>query len=217
MSHVLPEGALITHRRSPGPPPSSQRSGTSTCPPGLLVCTPALRPGGPGPSRAITTAGTLQDVRRNPHRTNDEIQDDSDARRLPTVYLLQYPTTVPRDSGENDDLHAPLMYAAPPCDYKRRRRAPLSRVLDSSRLGLPGFSPQEDAQGLPSTSSQPTPLLAETWELPSLSRLACIPYYKHSGCKIIQCPRTPLCWTYDPAAGIRINLCVSMLPLASTI
>ena len=25
----------------------------------------------------------------------------------------------------------------------------------------------------------------------SLSRLACIPYYKHPGCKIIQCPRTP--------------------------
>src|SRR6185436_2856976 len=40
-------------------------------------------------------------------------------------------------------------------------------------------------------SSQPTPLLAETWELLSLSRLACNPYYKHPGCKIIQCPRTP--------------------------
>ena len=36
-----------------------------------------------------------------------------------------------------------------------------------------------------------TPLLAETWELPSLSRPACTPYYKHSGCKIIQCTRTP--------------------------
>ena len=123
MSRVLPEGALITHGRSPGPPPSSQRSGTSTCPPGLLVCTPALRPGGPGPSRAITTTGTLQDDRRNLHRTKDEIQDDSDARRLPTVYLLQYPTTVPRDSGENDDdFYAPLMCPAPSCNYKRRRR-----------------------------------------------------------------------------------------------
>ena len=117
----------------------------------LLVCTPALRPGGPGPSRAITTAGTLQDDRRNPRGTKDEIQDDSDARRLPTVYFLQCPTTVPHDSGEDGDFYAPLMYAAPPCDYKRRRRAPLSGVLDSSRLGLPGFSPQEDAQGLLST------------------------------------------------------------------
>ena len=62
---------------------------------------------------------------------------------------------------------------------------------------------------------QPTPLLAETWELPSLSRLACTPYYKHSGCKIIQCPRTPLCWTCDLVAGTRINPCVTVLPFAS--
>ena len=40
-------------------------------------------------------------------------------------------------------------------------------------------------------SPQLTPLLAETWEPPSLSRLACTPNYKHFGCKIIQCPRTP--------------------------
>ena len=38
--------------------------------------------------------------------TKDDIQDDCDARRLPTVYFLQYPTTVPRDSGENDDFYA---------------------------------------------------------------------------------------------------------------
>ena len=48
-----------------------------------------------------------QDNRRNFCRTKDEIQDDSAARRLPTVYFLQYPTTVPRNSGENDDFHAP--------------------------------------------------------------------------------------------------------------
>src|SRR6185437_14500636 len=41
------------------------------------------------------------------------------------------------------------------------------------------------------SSPHPTLLLAETWEPPSLSRLACTPYYKHSGCKIIQCSRTP--------------------------
>ena len=87
--------------------PLGEGSGTSTCPPDLLVCTPALPPGGPGPSHAITTAGTLQDDQRNLRRTKDEIQDDNNARRLPTVYFLQYPTTVPRDSGENDDFHAP--------------------------------------------------------------------------------------------------------------
>ena len=58
---------------------------------------------------ATTTppTGTLQDDRRDPRRTKDEIQDDSDTRRLPTVYFLQYPTTIPHDSGENDDFHAP--------------------------------------------------------------------------------------------------------------
>ena len=48
-----------------------------------------------------------QDDRHDLRRTKDDIQDDCDARRLPTVYFLQYPTTVPRDSGENDDFHAP--------------------------------------------------------------------------------------------------------------
>ena len=47
-----------------------------------------------------------QDDRRDLRRTKDDIQDDCDARRLPAVYFLQYPTTVPRDSGENDDFHA---------------------------------------------------------------------------------------------------------------
>ena len=104
------------------------------CPPDLLVCTLALRPGGPGTSRATITAGasrTLirrahrmpprrvpytsndyaacggwQDDRRNLHSFKDDIYDDCDARRLPTVYFLQYPTTVPRDSGANDDFYA---------------------------------------------------------------------------------------------------------------
>ena len=39
--------------------------------------------------------------------------DDSDARRLPTVYFLQCPTTVPRDLGENDDFHAPTHVRRP--------------------------------------------------------------------------------------------------------
>ena len=64
-------------------------------------------------------------------------------------------------------------------------------------------------------SPQSTPSLAETWEFPSLSRLTCTPYYRHPRCKIVQCPRTPLCWTYGPTAGTRINPCVTVLPLTS--
>ena len=161
---------------------------------------------------ATTTppTGTLQDDRRDPHKTKDEIQDDSDARRLPTVYLLQYPTTVPRNSGENDDLHAPLMYVAPPCDYKRRRRAPLSGALDSRPPALWLLS----SRGRTRTtehSSPPTPLLAETWELLSLSRLACTPYYKHSGCKIIQCPRTPPLLDVRPRGRNQDKPCVTVI------
>ena len=65
-------------------------------------------------------------------------------------------------------------------------------------------------------SAQSTPPLAETWELPSLSRLAYTPYYKHPRYKIVQCSRTPLGWTYGSTAGTRINPCITILPLAST-
>ena len=70
MSRVLPRGALSTHGRDPGPPPRGVRDFHAL--PDLLMCTPALRPGGPGPSHAITTAGTLQDGRRHLHGTKDE-------------------------------------------------------------------------------------------------------------------------------------------------
>ena len=43
-------GAQHTRTRSQTSP--LEESGTSTCPPDLLVCTSALRPGGPGPARA---------------------------------------------------------------------------------------------------------------------------------------------------------------------
>ena len=70
MSRVLPRGALSTHGRDPGPPPRGVRDFHAL--PDLLMCTPALRPGGPGPSHAITTTGTLQDGRRHLHGTKDE-------------------------------------------------------------------------------------------------------------------------------------------------
>src|SRR6185312_6059739 len=65
-------------------------------------------------------------------------------------------------------------------------------------------------------SSQPTPFLAETWELPSLSRLACIPYYEHIGCKIIQCPRTPPLLDVRPRGRKQDKPCITVLPLASS-
>src|SRR6185437_13223809 len=70
--------------------------------------------------------------------------------------------------------------------------------------------------GTTEDSSQPTPLLAETWEPSSLSRLDCIPYYKHSGCKIIQCPRTPPLLDVRPRGRNQDKPCVTVLPLASS-
>ena len=68
--------------------------------------------GGPGPTRAITTAKALQDDRRRPRGAKDEIQDNINVRRLPTVYFLQCSTTVPTIRGET-------MTSAP---YTRVRR-----------------------------------------------------------------------------------------------
>ena len=104
--------------RDPGPPSCGVRD--FHAPPDLLVRTLAPRPGGPGPSHAITTAGTLQDDRRNLRGTKDETQDDSDARRLTTVLPTVFDHCT-RDSGENDDFRAPpLVYLTPPYNYKRR-------------------------------------------------------------------------------------------------
>ena len=74
--------------RDPGPPSCGVRGFHAL--PDLLMCTLAPRPGGPGPSHTITITRILQDGRRHPRRTKDEIQGDSDTRRLPTVYFLQY-------------------------------------------------------------------------------------------------------------------------------
>ena len=111
ISRVLPRRALSTYGWDPRPPPRGVRDFHTL--PDLLVCTPALRPGGPGPSLAITTAGTLQDGRRHLHGTKDEIQGDSDVRRLPTVHFLQCSATVPVIRGKTT-TSAPLHSCTPP-------------------------------------------------------------------------------------------------------
>ena len=121
----------------------------------------------------------------------------------------------PRDSGENDDFHASLlMHATPPCDYKRRRRASfrLSRfsLSEDAKKDTSGRDPSSLTLRHP-YSPRSTPLLAETWEPSSLSRLACIPYYKHSGCKIIQCPRTPPLLDVRPRGRNQDKPCVTVI------
>ena len=142
--------------------PLRKGSGDVTCPPDLLVCTPAVRPGGPGPTRAITTAGALQDDRRHPRGTKDEIQDGSNARRLPTVYFLQCSTTVPpRFRGERR-LPCPHSCAPPFLMTIKGGGRPAEQAI-SRFFGLAGLSGlaalphslvsffQGDVQGLLST------------------------------------------------------------------
>ena len=126
---------------------------------------------------------------------------------LPTV-SDHCPPAIQRETTTSTPL--PLMYAAPPCDYKRRRRAPFREA------GLSGFSLPSGHSGTTEHSSQPTPLLAETWELQSLSHLACIPCYKHSGCKIIQCTRTSPLLDVRPRGRNQDKPRVTVLPLTSS-
>ena len=133
----------------------------------------------------------------------------------PTVYFLQCSTTtLPRFGGKTTTSTTPC--ACTPSllvtikgggglPLRGLRSDPFDNTQHSTPLSLRYWH-----------TPQSTPSLAETWELPSLSRLACTSYYRQLRCKMIQCPRTPPCWTYGPAAGTRINPCVTVLPLAST-
>ena len=137
----------------------------------------------------------------------------------PTVYFPQCSTTAPPRFGEK------TMTSTIPCACTPSL---LVSIKGGGWLPLKGddvarSDPLDRTQHSASLSTrywhlpQSTSPLEETWELPSLSRLACTPYYKHPRCKIVQCSRTPLCWTYGSTAGTRINPCVTVLPLASTI
>src|SRR6185503_21012669 len=116
--------ALSTHGRDPGPPPRGVRDFHAL--PDLLMCTPALRPGGPGPSHAITTTGP---------RT--KIQDDSNVRRLPTVHFLQCSTTVPAIQGKTT-TSAPLYSCTPPL---------LTTIKGEGGLPFTGADPISPIQG----------------------------------------------------------------------
>src|SRR6185503_1855281 len=135
MSRALPRGALCMRGRDPGPPSCGVRDFHAL--PDLLMCAPALRPGGPGPPLAITTAGTLQDGRRHLHGTKGEIQDDSDVRRLPTVHFLQCSTTVPAIQGRTT-TSAPLYSCTPPL---------LTTIKGEGGLPFTGADPISPIQG----------------------------------------------------------------------
>jgi len=125
-------------------------SGTSTQPSDLLGARTSTLSGGSGPAACPATAGArraltstaprnatseglnilqsrprrlleLAGRRRNLRKTTDDCQA---RRHAPQCTFYSVRPLHPRDSGEDDDFHVPpLMYTAPPYDYKRRRRA----------------------------------------------------------------------------------------------
>ena len=151
----------------------------------------------------------LAERRRDLRKTKDDIQDNRLAsRHAPQCSSYSIRPLYPAIRGKTTTSTPPLMCAAPPCDYKRRRRASFRR--DASRRDPSSLTLRHPY------SPPSTPLLAETWEPSSLSRLACIHYYKHVGCKIIQCPRTPPLLDVRPRGRNQDKPCVTVLPLASS-
>ena len=108
--------------------------------------------GGPGLTRAITTAKALQDDRRRPRGTKDEIQDNSNVRRLPTVYFLQCSTTVPAIRGKTTTsapytrVRRPLLVTIKGGGGPPLRGAGLIWTHDSSRLVSLVSISQENSQ-----------------------------------------------------------------------
>jgi hypothetical protein len=134
------------------------------------------------PRRLLGLAGRRRDLRK----TTDDIQDDCHARcHANSVLFIVFDYCTPAIRGRTTTSMFPHS-CTPPL---------LMTIKGGGGLLLRGMvtHTRDHRHSLSTTehSPQPTPLLAETWEPPSLSRHACTPYYKTSGCRIIQCSRTP--------------------------
>ena len=80
------------------------------------------------------------------------------------------------ESRGKDDFHNPLrMYTVPPCVCKRRGRASFKGVNVARSDSLDRTQHSAPLSTRYWHSPQSTSPLAETWDLPSLSRHACIP------------------------------------------
>ena len=98
MSRALPRGALCMRGRDPGPPSCGVRD--FHAPPDLLVRTLAPRPGGPGPSHAITTAGTLRDDRHNLRGAKTEPRTTATRAAFPQYTFYSVRPLYPRFKGK---------------------------------------------------------------------------------------------------------------------
>ena len=130
------------------------------------------------PRRPLEPQGRRRDLRK----AKDEAQDNRTLGAMissaPQCTFYNSCSLCAPDSGRNDNFFPlPYMYTAPPCVYKRGRLA----LSSPFSLSPPRSHTTNSLASLARSPDIGTCLnhLAETWELPSLSRLACTPYYKH--------------------------------------
>jgi hypothetical protein len=112
----------------------------------------------------------------------------SGPRSTPPATLLQNSGTSPPSTLEHS--YTPCTAGAPPCAYKRRCLGPSLRGEGDQRIRFLAKSTitAHIAHTTPtkSTSVQPSHHIARSLKRPgtrSLSRKACIPYYKHPGAR----------------------------------
>jgi len=141
------------------------------------------------PFRLLELPGRRCDLRKAKDDTQDDCTPDASLSSAAqcTFYSI-LPLHAP-DSGKTTTSPSLLyMYTAPPCVYKRGRRAQLIRDHLQHSARLAEYTTALLSPDIGTCLNH----LAETWELPPLSRLACTPYYRHPRCKIVQCARTHL-------------------------
>ena len=120
----------------------------------------------------------------------------------PTPCPTVFDHCTPAIRGKYDDFHDPLrMYTVPPCVYKRRRWTSFKGVGGGGGARSDPLDRTQHSAPLSTRychSPQSTSPLAETWELPSLSHLACTPLLQAPPVQDNTVPSHTPCWTYGP-------------------
>ena len=176
-----------------------------------------------------TTSGELYTLQRRPRRllglaghrrdlceVKDDAQDDHHARRhAPPCTSYSVRPLHPRDSREDDDFHVPLlMYTAPLVTIKGGGGFPLkgmtfwtlATTVTHARDHRYTLSTTEHSRSSSRDLGASLPLSPRLYLLLQALRVQDNTVPSHTPCR-----------TYGPVAGTRINLCITVLPLASTL
>ena len=139
----------------------------------------ACRTLGTPPRRPLEPLGCRRDLRK----TKDDAKDDCHVRR----HTPQCSTTAPPRFGEKTTTSTIPCACTPSLlvSIKGGGGLSLKGVGPFSRTQRSALLTEHICSSEPRYwhSPQSTPPLAETWELSSLSRLACTPYYMHLGAR----------------------------------